>query len=85
MNITQVFCIEFKSPNGRGVLSPDQSIMLQQYQSNGFKTLVSNDYDHIIEQVIEYFRDVRIKCSFCSRRFISSQPLTSHINGFHKM
>ena len=79
------FCIEFKSQNGRGVLSPDQSIMLQQYQSNGFKTLVSNDYDHIIEQVIEYFRDVRIKCSFCPRRFISSQSLTNHINSFHKM
>ena len=79
------FCIEFKSPNGRGVLSPDQSIMLQQYQSDGFKTLVSSDYDHIIEQVIEYFRDVRIKCSFCPRRFISTQSLTNHINGFHKM
>ena len=79
------FCIEFKSPNSRGVLSPDQSIMLQQYQSNGFKTLVSNDYDHIIEQIIEYFRDVRILCSHCPRRFISSQSLRSHINGFHKM
>ena len=52
------FCIEFKSPNGRGVLSPDQSMILLQYQNNGFKTLVSNDYDYIIEQVIEYFRDV---------------------------
>ena len=52
------FCIEFKNPNGRGVLSPDQSMMLLQYQNNGFKTLVSNDYDHIIEQLIEYFRDV---------------------------
>ena len=79
------FCIEFKSPNGRGVLSPDQSIMLKQYQSNGFKTFVSNDYDHIIEQIIEYFRDVRILCSHCPRRFISSQSLRNHINGFHKM
>ena len=79
------FCIEFKSPNGRGLLSPDQSIMLQQYQSNGFKTLVSNDYDHIIEQIIEYFRDVRILCSHCPRRFICSQSLRNHINGFHKM
>ena len=79
------FCIEFKSPNGRGVLSPDQSIMLQQYQSNGFKTFVSNDYDLIIEQIIEYFRDVRILCSHCPRRFISSQSLRNHINGFHKM
>ena len=77
------FCIEFKSPKG-GILSPDQSKMLLQYQSNGFKTLVSNDYDHIIEQIIEYFRDVRILCSFCPR-FISSQSLTNHINGFHKM
>ena len=47
------FCIEFKSPKGNGVLSPDQSMILLQYQNNGFKTLVSNDYDHIIEQIIE--------------------------------
>ena len=79
------FCIKFKSPKGNGVLSPDQSMILLQYQNNGFKTLVSNDYDHIIEQVIEYFRDVRIKCSFCPRRFISSQSLRNHIKGFHKM
>ena len=79
------FCIEFKSPKGNGVLSPDQSMILLQYQNNGFKTLVSNDHDHIIEQVIEYFRDVRIKCSFCPSRFISSQSLRNHINGFHKM
>ena len=62
------FCIEFKSPTGNGVLSPDQSMILLQYQNNGFKTLVSNDYDHIIKQVIEYFRDVRIKCSYCPRK-----------------
>ena len=38
------FCIEFKSPKGNGVLSPDQSMILLQYKNNGFKTLVSNDY-----------------------------------------
>ena len=79
------FGIEFKSPKGNGVLSLDQSMILLQYQNNGFKTLVSNDYDHIIEQVIEYFRDVRIKCSYCPRRFISSQSLRNHIKFFHKM
>ena len=79
------FCIEFKSPKGNGVLSPDQSMILLQYQKNGFKTLVSNDYDHIIEQVIEYFRDVRIKCSYCPRRFISSQSLRNNIKFFHKL
>ena len=74
------FCIEFKSPKGNGVLSPDQSMILY----NGFKTLVSNDYDQIIEQVIEYFRDVRIKCSYCPRRFISPQSLWNYIEFFHK-
>ena len=79
------FCIEFKNPKGNGVLSPDQSMILLQYQNSGFKTLVSNDYDHIIEQIIEYFRNVRIKCSHCPRRFISSQSLSNHIEFFHKM
>ena len=79
------FAIEMKSPKGNGILSPDQSKMLRQYQSNGFKTLVRNDYDQIIEQIIEYFRDVRILCSYCPRRFISSQALKNHIKGFHKM
>ena len=79
------FCIEFKSPKGNGVLSPDQSMMLRQYQNNGFKTLVSNDYDQIIEQIIEYFRVVRIKCSYCPRRFISFHSLRNHIKFFHKM
>ena len=79
------FCIEFKSPKGNGVLSPDQSMILLQYKNNGFKILVSNDYDQIIEQIIEYFRDVRIKCSYCPRRFISYQSLRNHIKFFHKM
>ena len=79
------FCIEFKSPKGNGILSPDQSKMLRQYQNNGFKTLISNDYDQIIEQIIEYFRDVRIKCSYCPRRFISPQSLRNHIKFVHKM
>ena len=78
------FCIEFKSPKGNGVLSPDQTMILLQYQNNGFKILVSNDYDQIIEQIIEYFRDVRIKCSDCPRRFITPQSLWNHIECFHK-
>ena len=79
------FAIEFKNPKGNGVLSDDQSKMLRQYQSNGFKTLVSNDYNYIIEQLIEYFRDVRIKCSYCPRKFISSLSMKNHIKSFHKV
>ena len=79
------FAIEMKSPKGSGILSPDQSMMLRQYQNNGFKTLLSNDYDQILEQIIEYFRDARILCSHCPKRFISFQSLRNHIKGFHKM
>ena len=79
------FCMEFKSPKGSGFLSHDQSMMLRQYQSNGFKVIASNDYDRIVEELLVYFRDVRVKCSFCPRRFISSQSLRNHIKGFHKM
>ena len=46
------FALEFKNPK-IGALSYDQSKMLRQYENNGFKTLVSNDYDNIIEQLIK--------------------------------
>ena len=79
------FAIEFKTPNGKGILSYDQSKMLKLYENNGFKILVSNDYDYIIEQLTEYFRDVRIKCSYCQRKFISSLSIKNHVISFHKM
>ena len=79
------FAIEFKTPKGYGTLSNEQSNILFHYQLNGFKTLVSNDYDRIAEELMVYFRDVRVKCSFFPRRFISSQSLRNHIEGFHKM
>ena len=79
------FAIEFKIPKGYCSLSNEQSNILFHYQLNGFKTLVSNDYDHIIEQIIEYFRDVRMLRLYCPRRFISSQSLKNHIKGFHKL
>ena len=79
------FAIEFKTPKGYGTLSNEQSNILFHYQLNGFKTLVSNDYDRIVEELLVYFRDVRVKCSFCPRRCISSQSLRNHIKGFHKM
>ena len=79
------FAIEFKTPTGYGTLSNEQSNILFHYQLNGFKTLVSNDYDRIVEELLVYFRDVRVKCSFCPRRFISSQSLRNHIKDLHKM
>ena len=78
------FAIEMKSPNSRGIMSEDQSKMMRQYHLNGFKTLVSNDYDRIIEDILEYFNDARMKCTFCPRKFISYESIKKHIEGFHK-
>ena len=71
------FATEYKNSKGIGVLSYDQSKMLQQYKNNGFKTLVSNDYDYTIEQLIEYFKDIRIKCLYCQENlFVLGQLKT---------
>ena len=79
------FAIEFKSPSGKGTISDEQTKMMKAYDDNGFKTLISNDYDAIVEQLLDYFRDVRIKCHHCSTKFKSSQTLMTHQKHFHKM
>ena len=63
-------CIEFKTPVCNGVLSEAQKTLLEQYRDNGYKTLVSNDYDVIIREINDYLKNVRIKCKYCKRRHI---------------
>ena len=50
--------IELKSPTGWGVVSPDQQKFLERLEKEGYKTLISNDYDEVIVQIGEYFREV---------------------------
>ena len=59
--------IELKSPAGWGVLSPDQKSFLERLQKAGYLTLVSNDYDEIIVQIQDFFKDVRVYCTQCGR------------------
>ena len=77
--------VELKSPNGLGSLSSQQRNMPDIYKLNNGQVLISNNYEEIILTIHEYFKDVRILCSYCPRRFISSQSLKNHINGFHKL
>jgi prophage antirepressor-like protein len=79
------FAIELKTPKGNGTVSKEQIKMLKRYEDNGFKTLVSNDYDECVKNVIEYFQDVRIACKYCSRRFKYENSLLCHHKGFHKI
>ena len=78
------FAIEFKTPTGYGKLSEEQEMMLQEYENNNYKILVSNDYDEIIKEIILYFQGVRIKCKHCSRKFKSTETLKNHSNYIHK-
>jgi hypothetical protein len=49
------FAIEFKTPLGLGVLKENQQKFLEGLATAGFKTLVSNDYDLICKEIVEYF------------------------------
>jgi len=77
--------IELKTPKGTGAISEHQIKMLKQYEANGFKTLLSNDYDECVKTLIEYFQEVRIKCQYCCRKFRNDNSLISHHKGFHKI
>ena len=77
--------VELKSPTGLGSLSSQQRSMADIYKLNNGQVLISNNYDEIILTIHKYFKDVRIKCPYCPRKFISSQSLRNHIKGFHKM
>jgi prophage antirepressor-like protein len=77
------FAIEFKTPTGRGVVSPTQWKMLNIYAANDFKVLISNDYDDIIESLLDYFKGVQTRCPKCSRKYVSQKSLAKHIAKHH--
>lgn len=42
------FVIEFKTPTGNGVLSDKQEYMINKYKQLNYKTMISSDYNYII-------------------------------------
>lgn len=77
--------IELKTPNGRGVLHDKQEAFLKMSSVNGHKILVSNDYDEIITEIINYMRDTRILCICCSRKFKNIHTLNNHYRIIHRI
>ena len=79
------FAIEFKNPNGKGILSNKQSIMISNLKITGWKVLVSDDYDNIIHEIEIYLRDRRICCEYCIRKFKNKDTINNHYLYFHRI
>jgi hypothetical protein len=77
--------IELKTPSGHGRTAPNQYAFMKMSSMNGHKVVLSNDYDEILTEIINYMRDTRIMCEFCSKKFKSIDTLTSHYDCFYKI
>ena len=77
------FAIEFKTPKGDGVVSEKQQCFLEALEQNGYKTLVSNDYDEIIVELTQYFQEVRYKCTHCPKAFKTVKTQETHERCMH--
>jgi prophage antirepressor-like protein len=81
------FCVEFKTPSGQGVLSESQDAWLRSLRINGWKVLVSNDYDVIVREIDTYFQKVRLACPHCLSKpayYKSEATLRQHVVNFHR-
>lgn len=82
------FCLEFKNPKGTGSLSEAQDAWLRDLHLNGYKVLVSNDYDLIVKEIANYFLKVRLVCPHCISKpiyFKTQSTLQQHIVQFHRI
>ena len=78
-------CIEFKTPKFNGVLSEQQQELIERYEDNRYKCIISSDYDLIIKEINDYIYNIRIKCKYCKRKFISRETLKRREEYFHRM
>ena len=62
-----------------------QKTLTDKCRKNGYKTLVSCDYDRIIMEIHEYIKDTRILCELCGGKFKSENTLNSHEIHFHRV
>jgi prophage antirepressor-like protein len=81
------FAIELKTPMNTGRLKENQKLFLNELKLNGYKTLVSNDYDLILFELMEYFKGVRYSCEYCncSRKYKTSITRNKHYKYFHRI
>ena len=71
--------IELKTPTGLGVISKNQQNYINVLENNGFKTLISNNYDEIITTIIKYSMGVRYLAGNTKRKFRSIATRDRHL------
>ena len=82
----QGLAIELKTPNGKNNTSNKQKEYLNKLENLNFKVLVSNDYDAIVVELLNYFRHVLFPCKYCQgRKYNSREKLERHDRYFHKI
>ena len=82
------FCMEFKNPKGTGSLAEAQDAWLHDLHLNGYKVLVSNDYDVICREIDTYFKKVMLACPHCVSKpiyFKTETTMQQHIVAFHRI
>ena len=79
------FALELKTPNGNGVLSDKQSAYLTKLKQQNYKTLVSDNYDKILIELIDYFNNTRIHCQYCNKKFKNNTTLQTHYRVIHRI
>lgn len=80
------FLLEFKNPNNNYKVSEAQEMMMCKCKENGYLTLISNDYDSIIRQIIDYTKGIRLTCPHCNHPgFITQTALQSHFKVIHRI
>ena len=80
-------CLELKTPTGKGIISTKQQEFMNQMEQMNYKVIISNDYDFIIVQLLEYFNDIMYPCKYCynKRGYKTLEKLTKHHEYFHKI
>jgi hypothetical protein len=81
-------CLEFKNPKGAGSLAEAQDTWLHDLHLNGYKVLVSNDYDVICREITTYCQKVRLVCPHCINKpnyFETEVTLQQHLVSSHRI
>ncbi len=77
--------VEFKSPTGKGVISPSQKQATDKLILRGYQCIISDDLHDVIKQINEYFLTRTIKCPYCIRKFKTEATVKNHQFYVHRM